>query len=92
MDIVPGWTDEYDWKGLVPFEQLPHSYNPENGFVSSANNKTVSNDYPYYISHWFALEYRIDRIRELLTMKEKLSVEDFKNMQADFESKLVSVP
>lgn len=89
VDIVPGWTDEYDWKGLVPFEQLPHSYNPENGFVSSANNKTVSNDYPYYISHWFALEYRIDRIRELLIMKKKLAIEDVKNMQADFESKLV---
>ncbi len=29
--IMNGETDEYDWKGVVPFEQLPHSYNPESG-------------------------------------------------------------
>jgi len=87
--IVPGETDEYDWKGLVPFEELPHSYNPACGYVSSANNKTVDDDYPYYISFWFDLPYRIDRIREMLEEKEKLSIEDFCRMQADFESKLV---
>ncbi len=39
-------TDEFDWKGYVPFSQLPSSLNPENGYVSSANNKTVGDDYP----------------------------------------------
>jgi penicillin amidase len=24
----PGWTDEYDWKGFVPFDQMPHIVNP----------------------------------------------------------------
>ena len=89
LAIVPGWTDEYDWQGIVPFEQLPHSYNPESGYVSSANNKTAPNDYPYHISNWFALDYRIDRIREMLEEKEKLSVQDFQAIQGDFKSKLV---
>ena len=87
--IMNGETDEYDWKGVVPFEQLPHSYNPESGFVSSANNKTVGDDYPYYIGAYFALEYRIKRIRELLTQKEKFSREDFIKIQNDESSVLV---
>lgn len=87
--IMSGETDEYDWKGVVPFEQLPHSYNPESGFVSSANNKTVDDDYPYYIGIYFAQEYRIKRIRELLNQKEKLSIEDFTEIQNDQNSVLV---
>ncbi|MDP3002955.1 MAG: penicillin acylase family protein [Bacteroidales bacterium] len=64
--IRNGDTDEFDWKGYVPFDQLPSSYNPENGYISSANNKTVSNDYPYYISVRFYPPFRIRRIRQLL--------------------------
>ncbi len=87
ISIVPGWTDEYDWKGFVPFEELPHSYNPESGFVSSANNRSAGDDYPYYIGQLYSLPYRIDRIREMLMEKEKLSIEDFKRMHADQKSK-----
>jgi penicillin G amidase len=84
--IRNGETDEYDWKGYVPFEQLPYSYNPERGYVSSANNKTVSEDYPYYISSDFALPYRINRIRQMLDEKEVFSMEDFKRMILDQHS------
>ena len=87
QSIVPGWTDEYDWEGIVPFEELPHSYNPESGYVSSANGKTAPDNYPYHISHWYALHYRFDRIRQMLEEKEKLSVRDFQNMQGDFKSR-----
>jgi penicillin amidase len=87
--VVPGDTDEYDWTGIVPFEELPYSFNPESGHVSSANNKIVKDDYPYYVSHWFAMPDRIDRIREMLEEKTKLSIEDIKRMQSDFTSKHV---
>lgn len=84
--IRNGDTDEFDWKGYVPFDQLPTSYNPENGYVSSANNKTVSNDYPYYISFRFYPPFRIGRIRQMLEEKEKLGIEDFKRMITDQHS------
>lgn len=84
--IREGDTDEFDWKGYVPFDQLPYSYNPANGFVSSANNKTVSSDYPYYISFRFALPYRINRIREMLNEKEIFGIDDFKRMVTDQHS------
>jgi penicillin amidase len=84
--IRDGETGEFDWKGYVPFEQLPYSYNPENGYVSSANNKTVPDDYPYYISAGFHLPYRINRIRQMLDEKEIFSIEDFKRMITDQHS------
>lgn len=86
--LLPGWTDEFNWIGMVPFEELPYSYNPQSGVVSSANNKTVDETYPYHIGSWYALPYRIDRIRELLDEKEILSVDDFRNIQLDQKSKM----
>lgn len=88
--VLPGETDEFDWKGIVPFEDLPHSFNPENGAVSSANNRTAGDEYPYYISHWFFPSTRIDRIRQMLDEKDRFSAEDFKRMQADQKSMLVA--
>jgi penicillin G amidase len=87
--IYPGHTDQYDWTGMVPFEELPFTFNPPEGHLSSANNRTVGDDYPYYIGYQFYMPFRIDRIREMLNEKEKLGVDDFKSMLADFKSKLV---
>ncbi|MCX8123726.1 MAG: penicillin acylase family protein [Spirochaetes bacterium] len=88
MMINPGWTSEYDWKGIVPFERQPHVFNPSQGFVASANNKTVMEKYPFYISYWFEMPWRYNRIVTLLTQKEKLSVNDFKTIQTDQVSEL----
>ncbi len=89
LTVLPGWTDEYEWKGVVPPEKLPNSYNPREGFVSSANNKTVNAAYPYRISSWFDPSHRIRRIREMLREREKHSIESFRRMHADQHSKLV---
>lgn len=84
--IRNGETDEYDWKSYVPFSQLPTSFNPDKGYVSSANNKTATESYPYYISSGFELPYRINRIRQMLDEKELFSIEDFKRMVLDQHS------
>jgi len=86
--IYPGDTSLYDWTGQIPFEELPYSFNPECGYVSSANNRTVDDDYPYYIGTWFAMPYRIERIREMLDSQPKHGVEDFKRMLRDQTSHL----
>lgn len=88
ISILPGETDEFDWKGKVPFEDLPHTYNPECGYVISANNRTTGPDYPYYISSWYDLPYRFDRIYEMINKKEKLSTDDFIKIQTDQKSKM----
>jgi penicillin G amidase len=87
IQVYPGDSSKYDWQGLVPFEELPFEFNPERGYVSSANNKTAPDNYPHYVSHWYATSDRIDRIREMLNEKELLGKEDFKTMQRDVKSK-----
>jgi len=89
VEIAPGETDQFDWKGLVPFEELPHSYNPKSGFVASANNRSASDEYNHHISYWYAPQYRIDRIQEMLQEELYLSVDDYKRIQGDFKSKMV---
>ncbi len=32
-----GWLSKYDWKGYVPFDRMPSSYNPPEGFIVTAN-------------------------------------------------------
>jgi penicillin amidase len=32
-------TGDAEWQGVMPFEQMPHSRNPEQGFLTSWNNK-----------------------------------------------------
>jgi penicillin amidase len=53
MMVNPGWTDAYDWKGIVPFEQQPHVYNPKDGFVASANCYSKKSNYQLMISKQF---------------------------------------
>ena len=48
---MPGWTDEYEWEGYIPYDQLPKVINPKQGFISTANNKIVDDNYPYHISN-----------------------------------------
>ncbi len=79
----PGWDPEYDWTGFLPFDELPHAYNPPTHWVASANNKIVDEDYPHFLSANWADSFRQARIIEMLEAKEKLGVNDFKQMQAD---------
>jgi len=80
---VPGWTGDYDWQGYLPFEERPHIINPGKGFFATANNKINIENYPQFISHYYEPIDRITRIRQLLESKEKLTVDDIKQMQQD---------
>jgi len=86
--MYPGDTSLFDWKGNVPFGELPFAFNPPTGHVSSANNRTAGPGYPYYIGTWFSLPSRIDRIREMLEEKDLHGTADFSRMQGDQHSRL----
>ncbi len=83
--VYDGTTNKFDWEGYIPFDQNPSLFNPAEGFIASANNKTIK-DYPYHISNVWEPVSRIKRITELLESKEKHSVEDYKKYQNDFYS------
>lgn len=80
---VPGWDSEYEWVGYIPFDELPRTFNPPEGYVVTANNAVVSSDFPYFIARDWNRGYRAQRIVNLITSKDKLSIEDFKAMQMD---------
>jgi penicillin amidase len=81
---VPGWDGKHEWKGYVPTAEQPHMRNPTTGWIATANNKIVGDDYPYPISHYYVMPDRFVRIQEMITAKEKLDVKDFEKIQADF--------
>ena len=80
---VPGWTGEYDWTGFIPFEALPHVYNPPSGQVVTANNKVVPDSYPYLLTTDWAEPYRAERITALLGGQNKHSLGSLGDVQAD---------
>jgi penicillin amidase len=86
MAPVPGWTGEYDWLGYVPFDQLPHSHNPEEGMIVTANNRVTPDAYPYVVGNSYAAPYRAQRILQLLQSKDKLSPQDMIDTQLDVVS------
>jgi penicillin amidase len=63
---VPGWTDEFQWQGYIPFDELPRSFNPEAGFIATANNAIVGPEYPYLITTDFDRGYRARRITDMI--------------------------
>ena len=80
---VPGWTGEYEWLGYVPFEELPHQYNPPQGYVASANNRVAGDDYPHWIGYDHCTGNRAERIVELIETRDRLGVEDIRRMHVD---------
>ena len=80
--VFDGTTSENDWKGFVSTDEIPAILNPAENFIASANNKAIKN-FKYHISNLWEPSSRIDRIRELLTSKQKQSVSDFKKYQMD---------
>ncbi|HEV2425590.1 MAG TPA: penicillin acylase family protein [Terriglobia bacterium] len=62
----PGATDDYDWTGYVPFDDLPHAYNPGSGIIATANSRVIPLGYPYYFTDAWAAPFRTARIFDLL--------------------------
>jgi penicillin G amidase len=83
---VPGWTGAYDWKGFVPFAELPRAFNPPSGHFATANNKIVPDTYPYLITYDWELPYRVERIEAGLAETPKQSIESSTRLQADIVS------
>jgi penicillin amidase len=82
----PGWDSAYDWKGFIPFDRLPVSYNPAAGYIVTANNAIVGADYPYPLTEDWDYGWRAARIVDLIertSASRKLTVEDMHRIQAD---------
>ncbi len=85
---VPGWTDEYEWDGYLPLDELPRSFNPESGFIVTANNKPADDNYPHNLGGDWRPGFRARRIAQLIQAREQHDRASFEAMQID----LLSIP
>jgi penicillin amidase len=79
----PGWDGEFEWEGAVPYEELPEVVDPESGFLVTANNRIVGDEYPHHITSDWLDGFRARRIEELLRASEEHDIESFEAMQSD---------
>lgn len=83
--IADGRDDRSDWIGFTPFEQLPASLNPEQGYLASTNQQPLNQSAPYYGWNWPS-DYRARRINELLANSDSITVSDMMRFQTDVSS------
>jgi penicillin amidase len=78
--VMPGKDSSYMWKGYIPMDENPHSFNPESGFLSSANQRAADTTYPYFMPGSYEV-YRPITINRKLAELESISIQDMKNLQ-----------
>ncbi|MFT3864566.1 MAG: penicillin acylase family protein [Solirubrobacterales bacterium] len=79
----PGWSGEFEWDGTVPYAELPEVTDPESGYLVTANNRIVGDDYPYHITSEWLDGFRARRIEQMLEERQVHDLEGFAAMQTD---------
>ncbi len=80
--LMPGWDSSYAWQGMIPPNETPFQYNPERGFVSSANQKPADSTYPYYLGRRYSM-YRGIIINRLLNSMSNVTPQDMMALQTN---------
>lgn len=80
--VMPGTDSSFMWQGFIPQEEVPFQFNPERGFVSSANQHPADSTYPYYIGYDYPI-YRGLIINKRLTAMQNITPDDMKALQTD---------
>lgn len=77
-----GATTDGDWIGYIPFNDLPHLFNPPDGLIVTANQRIVGTDYKYtQMSRDAAPPWRARVIYDDLKAKAKLTFDDVRDTQ-----------
>jgi acyl-homoserine-lactone acylase len=82
----PGWTGEYDWIGFLDPEKRPSALDPAEGFIATANNRTVPKDFPYQLSSSWYHPDRRERIAQILEKTEGADMESMLKLQGEHYS------
>ncbi|MDX6627506.1 MAG: penicillin amidase [Solirubrobacterales bacterium] len=79
----PGWSGEFEWEGTIPYDELPEVVDPESGFLVTANNRIVGDDYPHHITSEWLDGFRAKRIEQLIGESDEHDLGTFEAMQSD---------
>jgi penicillin amidase len=83
---VPGWSDDHEWVGWVPTEDLPWGVDPQRGYLVSANHRMHDDGYPHLIGHDFHTPWRARRIAQVLASEDGHDVAGMAALQVDVVS------
>jgi penicillin amidase len=83
---VSGSDDAHEWTGWIPFDQMPHVYDPPAGILASANGRIAPDGYKYSISTEWEAPWRTDRIYRVLESGKKFAPADMLALQMDVSS------
>ncbi len=80
--IVDGSNEQSEWISYTPFQELPSSLNPKQGYLASANQQPIKQPVPYFGWNW-PTDYRARRINTLLNNHNQLDAKDIMHFQTD---------
>jgi penicillin amidase len=83
---VSGSDDAHEWKGWVPFDEMPHVYDPPSGILATANGRVTPDGYKYSIATNWEAPWRTARIYRVLESGRKFSAADMLALQMDVSS------
>ena len=83
---VSGSDDTHEWKGWIPFDDMPHVLDPESGVLASANGRITPDGYKFSISTEWEAPWRTDRIYRVLESGKKFGPSDMLALQMDVSS------
>lgn len=81
--VSPGWDTDFDWSGLIPFEELPWAENPPDGFIVAANNQIIGKDYPRHLGSTYSYGWRSQEIVDALEADQQVTVARTSVLQND---------
>jgi len=87
--LVPvNGNGKFDWEGYLPIIEKPNSFNPENGYLSTANQNVTPDTYNRWnaVGYDWADPYRGNRIKSVIESKEKFNMEEMIDLQVDYYS------
>jgi penicillin G amidase len=81
--LLDGASNKHAWVGRIPFDDLPFSFNPDRGYLTSTNQVPADSTYPYFLGRSWERGYRSLRIDALLSGQESHALDDIKAYQSD---------
>ena len=87
--LVPVMGDgRYEWVDYLPIIEKPNIFNPKEDFFATANQNVTPISYDKWNAIGFSWSdpYRGDRVDDILSSKNKLSMQDMIDLQVDYFS------
>jgi penicillin G amidase len=85
---LDGASGECEWRGLIPFDDLPQVYNPPSGMIVTANQNPFPPDYAWPVDGRFGSNYRAKQIAARLESRAQWQPADMLTVQKDVYSAL----